>query len=295
MRGEPFGDGDGDGRGGEEEWGRGERERERGDGEEGGGEEEGKGKEEGEGEGKGKEEGEEEEGEEKGEERSRDRDRDTGRDHRDRLPPYEILQGVNQWPRYPEGFREVYEEYVARMLELGTAVVRAMGVALFGQEEDGDQDRGKGKGEVFVNATRKSWWVMRAIGYPPLPPPRAGSEKVDDDGEGEVSCGAHTDYGCLTLLLADETRGALQVQARDGSGWIAADPVEGAFVVNIGDMMERWTNGLWKSTRHRVVHRGGGFRVSGELLGLLAGLGLSGGFGSEWFTNAWGWGSAVFL
>ena len=181
----------------------------------------------------------------------------------DRPPPYDILHGVNQWPQHPEGFREVYEEYVSRMLELGTAVVRAMGVALLGEED--------GKGEVFVRETRKSWWVMRAIGYPPLPA-RARSEDgsggsgaesgSEEDG---ISCGAHTDYGCLTLLLADDTKGALQVQARDGSGWINADPVDGAFVVNIGDMMERWTNGLWKSTRHRVVHRGECFRVSGKL------------------------------
>lgn len=183
---------------------------------------------------------------------------------RDRGPPYEVLRGVNRWPGRPEGFRDVYEEYVGRMLELGTAVVRAMGVALLGGEEGG------GRGEVFVEATRESWWVMRAIGYPPLPA-RAGAEEGGEGGDdGDVSCGAHTDYGCLTLLLADETKGALQVQGRGGEGWISADPVEGAFVVNVGDMMERWTNGLWASTRHRVVHRGDGFRVSGKWGWLLA-------------------------
>lgn len=199
-----------------------------------------------------------------------------GTGERGRRPPYAVLQGVNRWPAHPDGFRDVYEEYVARMLELGTAVVRAMGVALLGEEA--------GRGEVFVRATRRSWWVMRAIGYPPLPA-RAGAGEgghgemesgAEDEG---VSCGAHTDYGCLTLLLADETKGALQVQERGGEGWIAADPVEGAFVVNVGDMMERWTNGLWASTRHRVVHRGDGFRVSGKLGWVFAGFwGLEGVF-----------------
>ena len=67
----------------------------------------------------------------------------------------------------------------------------------------------------------------------------------------------------MTLLLADSTRGALQAQARDDPAkWINVNPVEGAFVVNIGDMMERWSNGLWKSTLHRVVHRSEGYRVS---------------------------------
>jgi len=69
------------------------------------------------------------------------------------------------------------------------------------------------------------------------------------------------DYGCVTLLLADSTKGALQVLDSNGK-WINADPIDGAFVVNIGDMMERWTNGLWKSTLHRVIHRGTQYRVS---------------------------------
>lgn len=187
---------------------------------------------------------------------------------------YSWLQGPNLWPLSPPTFRHVYEEYVSRMLALGTAVVRAMGVAL---ELDDP--------EFFVARTRRSFWVMRAIGYPPLPPSfssssassssasasppsssspttSANTHPADGDGDGDgISCGAHTDYGCVTLLLADATPGALQVQTRAGD-WIDADPVPGAFVVNVGDMMERWTNGLWASTRHRVVHRGRGYRVS---------------------------------
>lgn len=184
---------------------------------------------------------------------------------------YDYLQGPNLWPHDPPTFRAVYEEYVERMLDLGTAVVRAMGLALALDDP-----------ECFVRETRRSFWVMRAIGYPPLPAPAAAvpasssppsrpadaHTKADADAdadtdplEGGISCGAHTDYGCLTLLLADETRGALQVQTQAG-GWIDADPVPGAFVVNVGDMMERWTNGVWRSTRHRVVHRGEGYRVS---------------------------------
>lgn len=137
------------------------------------------------------------------------------------------------------------------MLALGAAVVRAMGVAL-----------GRGMERTLVEATRDSWWVMRAIGYPPLPATAGAGGGEEEDGR--VSCGAHTDYGCVTLLLADETRGALQVwvEGEAGGKWIDADPLPGALVVNIGDMMERWSRGRWKSTRHRVVHRGGGYRVS---------------------------------
>lgn len=222
-----------------------------------------------------------------------------------RRPPFPLLHGLNLWPSYPAAFRTVYEIYVSHMLELGTAVVRAMGYAL---ELDDP--------ETFVRATRDTFWVMRAIGYPPLPPPssrkakemrggeengerqnneRAEAEEEEEKNEEEeiVSCGTHTDYGCLTLLLADATPNALQVQARsplpqpdlpasipaptspiastkppattnetENETWIPANPLPGAFVVNIGDMMERWTNGLWPSTRHRVLHRGPGMRVS---------------------------------
>jgi isopenicillin N synthase-like dioxygenase len=160
-----------------------------------------------------------------------------------RSPPYKLLQGQNLWPASPSGFRTAYESYVEQMLALGTVVLRAMGYAL--QLRDP---------EFFVKQTRKSFWVMRAIGYPPLDENLAA--------EGGVSCGEHTDYGCLTLLLQDRTKGALEVKSRDGESWIAADPIEGAYVVNVGDMVEKWTAGLVKSTRHRVVHTGKGFRCS---------------------------------
>lgn len=176
-----------------------------------------------------------------------------------RNPPFELLQGLNAWPTTPDSFRPIYEEYITRMLDLGTAVVRAMGMAL-----------GDGMEDVFVRNTRESWWVMRAIGYPPLPLPECKDGATDDESGGGVSCGAHSDYGCVTLLLADETRGALQAWVEDEGidegekkgGWVNVEPVPGALVVNIGDMMSRWSGGRWKATRHRVVHKGTGFRVS---------------------------------
>jgi isopenicillin N synthase-like dioxygenase len=185
-------------------------------------------------------------------------------------PPYQLLKGRNLFPGNPPQLERKFKSYIETMKCVGTAVVQAMGQAL---------DLDPSHQDVFVNATRDSYWVMRMIGYPPLPATnetngRSSSEdRTDslleqspsnntkfDDAEGQ-SCGAHTDYGCVTLLLADPTTGALQVRARDNT-WINADPVPGAFVVNIGDMIERWTNGEWKSTEHRVLHRGQGYRVS---------------------------------
>ena len=161
-------------------------------------------------------------------------------------PPYEILKGKNLWPQRPEQLKETYESYVENMLHLGEAVLRAMGAAL-----------GKDYEDVFVRHTKTSFWGMRLIGYAPIPP----SASEDGPEETGISCGEHTDYGCVTLLLTDSTKGALQIKTSDNT-WIHADPIPGAFVVNIGDMMERWTNGLWKSTTHKVVHRGDEFRVS---------------------------------
>jgi len=160
------------------------------------------------------------------------------------------LWGENQWPRIP-GFREKYEKWVEKMKALGLLVMEAMAVGL-GMTAKEWQD--------LHAQVDDSFWVMRVIGYPPLP----------DDHDG-FSCGAHKDYGCLTFLYADPTRGALQVLSRHpgavGSGtgnsvWINADPIRGCVVVNIGEMWEIWTNGLYRSTLHRVLHKCTNYRIS---------------------------------
>ncbi|KZP33612.1 Clavaminate synthase-like protein [Athelia psychrophila] len=168
------------------------------------------------------------------------------------------LWGENQWPTVP-GFKEKYEAWVEKMKALGLIVMEAMANGLGMTPEEWEGLRAQ---------VDRSFWVMRVIGYPPLP----------DDHDG-FSCGAHKDYGCLTFLYADPTRSALQVLSKNTSGanqavdklpvetgaevgtWINADPIEGCVVVNIGEMWEVWTNGLYKSTLHRVVHRGSNYRI----------------------------------
>ncbi|KAF1845519.1 naringenin,2-oxoglutarate 3-dioxygenase [Cucurbitaria berberidis CBS 394.84] len=166
------------------------------------------------------------------------------------------LQGSNLWPEKPAELKEVYLDYIERVKKVGEALVHAMGVALDLGPPARTTEQNTEDEEVFVRNCDTSFWVMRMIGYPPLTNPHTPGTGID-----QFSCGAHTDYGCVTLLLTDPTPGALQVQLKDGT-WLNADPIPGAFVVNIGDMIERWTNGLWKSTMHRVIHRGNKSRIS---------------------------------
>ncbi|KAF8133667.1 hypothetical protein EV363DRAFT_1430224 [Boletus edulis] len=156
------------------------------------------------------------------------------------------LWGENQWPTVL-GFQTKYEKWIEKMKKLGMILMEAMAYGLGMNAEEWRDLRAQ---------VDDSFWVMRIIGYPSLP----------DDHDG-FSCGAHKDYGCLTLLYADPTKSALQVFLRKrGHGgeeglWINADPIPGCIVCNIGEMWEIWTNGLYKSTLHRVVHRGTNYRI----------------------------------
>jgi len=93
--------------------------------------------------------------------------------------------------------------------------------------------------------------VFRMIHYPP----RHTARSADQPG-----AGAHTDYGCVTLLYQDDA-GGLQVRNVHGE-WIDAPPIPGSFVVNIGDMMARWSNDRYTSTPHRVISPLGVHRYS---------------------------------
>jgi isopenicillin N synthase-like dioxygenase len=140
--------------------------------------------------------------------------------------------GKNQWPEggNTADFRRRYQEYVREMRRVGTAVMRGLALGLKLPEK------------YFDPMYDDSFWVMRCIHYPPRPP----SESTDQ------GCGAHTDYGCLTIICSDGSRGALQAMNTDGE-WVSGDPVEGAFIMNLGDMLNIWTDGLYKSTPHRVL------------------------------------------
>ena len=86
--------------------------------------------------------------------------------------------------------------------------------------------------------------MLRLICYPPYAQPPQ---------DGQLRAGVHTDLNMLTFVHANSDTGGLEVRARDGS-WIAPSATGDAFVVNVGDILMRWTNDYWVSTPHRVAN-----------------------------------------
>lgn len=148
------------------------------------------------------------------------------------------LRGPNRHPELP-GWAALMEQHYADMQALAQTLLRAIALAL-GIERD-----------FFDARFAEPISVFRMIHYPP----RHTARSADQPG-----AGAHTDYGCVTLLYQDDA-GGLQVRNVHGE-WIDAPPIPGSFVVNIGDMMARWSNDRYTSTPHRVISPLGVHRYS---------------------------------
>lgn len=143
--------------------------------------------------------------------------------------------GHNQVPSSLPGFREQMLAYQGAMAALGSRVAAAMARSL-GLEDD-----------WFAAAFADAPNTTRLLHYPPHPAESAYNQ---------LGAGAHTDWGAITLLAQDDT-GGLEVR-NAALEWLSAPPVPGAFVVNLGDLMARWTNGVYASTMHRVKTASGG-------------------------------------
>lgn len=150
------------------------------------------------------------------------------------------MHGSNLFPSNIPLFRETVLEYMEAMTQLGHKLMAGIALSL-GLEESYFSER----------YTSDPLTLFRIFNYPPDLSP---VEVPNRWGVGE-----HTDYGVLTILKQDES-GGLQVKSK--SGWIAAPPIPGSFVCNIGDMLDRMTGGLYRSTPHRVQNLSGRDRLS---------------------------------
>ena len=145
------------------------------------------------------------------------------------------FEGPNQWPVDGPGFdaagyRAQLAAYRAAMLNLGREVCGLIAASLDLPED------------FFADALDRPSVDIRLLHYPPRT--TAASESV-------LGAGAHTDWGLITLLLQDDC-GGLEIEMADA--WLKADPIPGALIVNLGDMVVRLTNGRYASNVHRVLN-----------------------------------------
>jgi isopenicillin N synthase-like dioxygenase len=137
----------------------------------------------------------------------------------------------NLWPAQPVELKEAWSTYYRAVSELAAGLMQIFAVALNLPED------------FFGDKIDRHCSAMRALNYPELSlPPKPG----------QLRAGAHTDYGSVTILLAEPDPGGLEIYAPEKQ-WAPIPSVPGAFIVNIGDLLARWTNDRWVSTLHRVV------------------------------------------
>lgn len=155
-------------------------------------------------------------------------------DEYSRQPAARQLLAENRWPVNPPEFHPLFAEYYRTMERLGAAVMRIFAMALALPEP------------FFDRAIDRHTSVLRVINYPDQP---------EAPQEGQLRAGEHSDYGTFTILRHENQHrpGGLEVLNRAGN-WIAVPAIPDSFIINIGDLMARWSNDRYVSTMHRVVN-----------------------------------------
>ncbi|MFK7992627.1 MAG: isopenicillin N synthase family dioxygenase [Granulosicoccus sp.] len=149
------------------------------------------------------------------------------------------FRGLNQWPVHQPQFSEHAMGWYLAAHEVAHHLMRGFALGL-GLADD-----------FFLRSADKPLSRASSVYYP------AQEESL---GMEQFGVGPHTDFGVLTVLCQDNT-GGLQVQNINGE-WLEATPVEGTLIVNVADLLSRWTGGAYKSTPHRVVNSSGRERLS---------------------------------
>jgi isopenicillin N synthase-like dioxygenase len=138
----------------------------------------------------------------------------------------------NLWPAEPAGLKPAYIEYFRTMEVLAADLMRSFALAL------------ELAPDFFDDKIDRHISRLRVRNYP---------SQTATPADGQLRAGAHSDYGSLTILRAEDRPGGLQVFTREGD-WVDVPIVPDCFIVNIGDLMAQWTNDHWVSTLHRVVN-----------------------------------------
>eukprot|EP01090_Pellita_catalonica_P004718 TRINITY_DN14509_c0_g1_i1.p1 TRINITY_DN14509_c0_g1~~TRINITY_DN14509_c0_g1_i1.p1 ORF type:complete len:357 (-),score=55.92 TRINITY_DN14509_c0_g1_i1:98-1168(-) len=146
----------------------------------------------------------------------------------------------NFWPdpnKVGARFKPDVLEYFDSMIDLGRVIMRMCAISLSLPEM------------YFAPMIAKPMPTLRFIRYPPQSDDQISAE------EARIGCGAHSDYGSCTILAQDGTPG-LELLLKDSTEWIPVPSIPNTLIINVGDMLQRWTNDVYVSTLHRVKSYG---------------------------------------
>ncbi|CAI9783145.1 unnamed protein product [Fraxinus pennsylvanica] len=174
-----------------------------------------------------------------------------------KLVCHPLPDALPHWPSSPLDFRKLAVSYAKDVkflfLTLVDAILESLGLVnkkntTEEKDEDDDEDENENEEEEILKEFEDGSQLMVLNCYPPCPQP-------------DLTLGMppHSDYGFLTLLLQDEVKG-LQIQHKEN--WITVEPIPGSFVVNVGDHLEIFSNGRFKSVLHRVLVNSMNYRIS---------------------------------
>ena len=155
------------------------------------------------------------------------------------MPDDHQLRGVNKWPEFLPSLQQNAMSYFHQINELAKNLLTcfAMGLNL--------------KENFFIRNCNAPLSRASLVYYPDQP---------KEMGEMQFGVSEHTDFGLLTILCQDSV-GGLQIKGLDGQ-WFHAPPIDGTLIINVADLLSRWTGGIYKSTPHRVVNSSGKERLS---------------------------------
>ena len=155
------------------------------------------------------------------------------------LPDSHQLRGVNKWPDFLPSLKRNAINYFESVSELAKDLLTCFALGLNLDEE------------FFIRSCSAPLSRASLVYYPNQP---------KETEEKQFGVSEHTDFGLLTILCQDSV-GGLQIKGLDGE-WFYAPPIEGTLIINVADLLSRWTGGIYKSTPHRVINSSGKERLS---------------------------------